>query len=63
MNTYLLISSCLNFLAAVIQIGFILSSPERNLVRSRYLLFLSTIMAWSGTYTLWRLSEGADLAT
>jgi two-component system nitrogen regulation sensor histidine kinase GlnL len=61
-NTYLLVSSTLNFLAAAIQIGILLSAMERNPLRNRYLLFLVSLAAWSGTYTLWRLSDNPDSA-
>lgn len=62
MNTYLLVSSTLNFLAAAIQIGILLSAMERNPVRNSYLFFLFTLAAWSGTYTLWRLSDDQSSA-
>jgi signal transduction histidine kinase len=61
-NSYLLVSSSLNFLAAAIQIGVLLSAMERSPVRNRYVMFLVTLAAWSGAYTLWRLSSDPDSA-
>ncbi|MGJ8639165.1 MAG: ATP-binding protein [Opitutaceae bacterium] len=62
MNTYLTVSSLFNVLAALLQVVLILSSPNRSVVRKRYIYFLLAITGWSFAYTLWRLSTNEAYA-
>lgn len=62
MNTYLTVSSLLNFLAAVLQILILLASSDRSRIRSTYLIFLAFIAAWSANYYLWRIAETHETA-
>ena len=62
MNTYLIISSIANCLAALLLVGNILSSRRRNPVAYRFVWFLVSVAGWAGAYVFWRYSSSEESA-
>ncbi len=62
MNTYLTISSLLNFSAAILLIAFLVGARDRSPIRRRYLYFLISVSAWAGAYFLWQVTADEIVA-
>lgn len=62
MNTYLTISSLLNFSAAILLIAFLVGARDRSPIRRRYLYFLISVAAWAGAYFFWQVASDEIVA-
>lgn len=56
-NTYLTVSSLLNFSVAILLIAFLVGARDRSPIRRRYLYFLISVSAWSGAYLCWQITS------
>jgi two-component system nitrogen regulation sensor histidine kinase GlnL len=61
-NTYLAISSFFNFLVATLLVSSIAPTVANHPVKRRYLYFLLSVTAWSGSYFIWQISSKASVA-
>ena len=62
MNTYLMVSSLLNFSAAILLVTFLVGARDRSPIRRRYLYFLISVAAWAGAYFFWQITSDEVLA-
>jgi len=61
-NTYLSISSLLNFLASLFLMAILYLGRGGSVIRRRFFYFLLTLVGWSGSYFLWRVSSAEAYA-
>ncbi|MEO0508763.1 MAG: ATP-binding protein [Verrucomicrobiota bacterium] len=62
MNTYLTISSLVNTFSGLLLLSLLFSSRGIDRVKSRFILLTISVIGWSFSYFLWRISDSATLA-
>lgn len=62
MNSYLIISSLLNFSASLLLVTLVSWGRKSNQVWRKFFYFLITVTGWSGAYCLWQISTGEQWA-